>query len=110
MVSDEMLNEVRKLFCSQAAVMTEANLTYIHLPLLKLPASNTPEAVEALVCLSSRDGYTTRLFFTEPIVAKGQNWSNHNILGKAWYTCSWNNVMFNGRPADVIAQHLRAFK
>lgn len=109
MVTDEMLNEVKKLFCQNAKVLVEAGLTYIHLPSLTLPAGNTPAAMEALVCLNQRDGYTTRLFFSAPVTAKGQNWTVHNILGKAWHTCSWNNVIFTNRATDVIAQHLRAF-
>lgn len=109
MVSDQMLNEVKKLFCNDASIMVETGLTYIHIPSLTLPPGNTPATAEALVCLSSRDGYTTRLFFSQPVTAKGQNWSVHSILGKAWHTCSWNNVVFIDSATNVIAQHLRAF-
>ncbi|HEY0842086.1 hypothetical protein [Methylotenera sp.] len=110
MVSEQMLTEVKKLFCNDASIMVEAGLTYIHFPSLTLPPGNTPGAIEALVCLSTRDGYNTRLFFSEPVAGKGQNWSVHSILGKAWHTCSWNYVEFSGNPTNVIAQHLRAFK
>lgn len=110
MVTDKMLSEVKKLFSKEAAVMEEVNCTFIHIPSLTIPPGNTPAAMEALVCLSPRDGYPTRLFLSEPVAGKGQNWSVHNILGKAWHTCSWNNVVFTDTPTNVIAQHLRAFK
>lgn len=110
MVTDEMLEEVRRLFCKAANVMTEAGLTYIHLPTLKLPDGNTPATSEGLLCLQPRDGYSTRLFLASPVVGKGPNWTTHSILGRAWHTCSWNHIEFKGRPTDVLAQHLRAFK
>ena len=110
MVTDEMLEQVRHLFCQDATVMAEAGLTYIHLPILKLPEGNSPATLEGLLCLQPRDGYTTRLFLSQPITGKGPNWTIHSIFGKAWHTCSWNHIVFTDRPTDVLAQHLRAFR
>lgn len=110
MVTAEMLQEVKHLFCEGAQLMTEAGLTYIYLPYLKFPAGNRPEHCEGLLCLQPRDGYSTRLFVSTPVVGKGANWSVHTILGKGWHTCSWNHIEYKGRPTDVLAQHLRAFK
>lgn len=111
MVTDQMLSEVKNLFNKEATVMVEASCTFIHIPSLTLPPGNTPAAMEALVSLNSRgDGYPTRLFLSQQVAGKGQNWSSHSILGRAWYTCSWNYVEFTDSPTNVIAQHLRAFK
>lgn len=109
MVTDEMLTEVSQFFCKDAKLMTEAGLTYIHFPVIKLPEGNNPASCEGLLCLQARDGYPTRLFLSSPVVGKGQNWTVHNIFDKPWHTCSWNYVEFKGRPTDVLAQHLRAF-
>lgn len=110
MITEEMLNEVKHLFCPEARVLTEAGLSYVHLPHMKLPTGNSQSSCEALLCLQKRDGYPTRLFLSTALIGKGQNWTVHNIFGKAWHTCSWNYVEFMGRPTDVLAQHLRAFK
>jgi len=74
-----------------------------------MPVGNNPPVQEALLCIGSRDGYPTRLFLSSPVPGKGANWSVHNILGRAWHTISWNYVEYNGRPADVLANHLKAF-
>jgi hypothetical protein len=110
MVTDEMLNEIKQLFCNDARVMIEGGLTYIHLPELKLPKGNSPISCEGLLSLQRRDQYPTRLFLSAPVAGKGSNWTIHHILGKPWHTISWNYVEFTGRPIDVLAQHLRAFK
>ena len=109
MVTEEMMEEIRRLFCKDACVMHEAGLTYIHFSTLKLPEGSVPPFMEALLCLQNRDGYTTRLFFEAVVQGKGQNWTVHNIFGKGWHTCSWNNVVYNNRPVEVLIQHLRAF-
>ena len=110
MITDEMLDEFKQLFCQDAMVKQESGLTFIHLPVLKLPDGIIPAACEGLLCLQPRDGYPTRLFLSIPVTGKGQNWTVHNIFDRPWHTCSWNCVEFKDRPTDVLAQHLRAFK
>lgn len=107
MVTDDMLNEIKELFCKEAHVMIEAGLTYIYLPTLKLLDSSL---CEGLLCLQNRDGYPTRLFLSMPVAGKCANWSTHNIFGKAWHTWSWNYVEFTDSLTAVLANHLKALK
>lgn len=109
MVAEDMIEEITELFCDEAHVMEEAGITYVYLPDLHMPMGNNPPLQDALLSLNPRDGYPTRLFLSSPIPGKGSNWSIHNILGKSWHTISWNYVEFNGRLADVLANHLKAF-
>ena len=98
----DAIQEIEAL-CPDAAVVEADGLTYIHLPRLVLPDET---AVEALLCLSGRDGYSTRLFLSRKVAAKGANWSVHRILDKAWNTWSWNNVPATLRPIEVLMSHL----
>ncbi len=109
MVAALDLQEIQ-LVCTGAYVLQESSLEYIFLPKLKLRAGCTPAEVDALLCLQTRDGYPTRLFLSAPVQGKGNNWTVHQILGRAWHVCSWNYVNSTLRPAEILAEHLRAFR
>jgi hypothetical protein len=102
----DALDEILAL-CPRASVIEEGGLAYIHLPVLILPDG---DAAEALLCLSGRDGYPTRLFLSRPVSGKGNNWSVHRILDKAWHTWSWKDVPACLRPIDILMSHLDALR
>jgi hypothetical protein len=106
--------EVRELdpLCNGAKEYGEFGSIYILLPQLRLPGGCSPNVVDALLCLSQRDGYPTRLFFAQPVGSRnGLNWNAQNvaILQRTWFAYSWNYVA-SGRPIEVLAQHLRALR
>ena len=109
MIPPDALEEIKRI-CHGAQEMSEAGVAYLHLPQLKLPDGRTSTIVEALLCMQSRDGYPTRLFLSQPFSGKGQNWTTHRILDKVWHTCSWNHISSDLRPAQILAEHLRAFR
>ena len=100
------LDEIRSV-CAAAQEISDSSASFIHLPALALPNG---KIVEALLCLTARDGYTTRLFLSEAVAGKGTNWTTHRILDKTWYTWSWNNVPADQRPIEILANHLRALR
>lgn len=105
-IGADALEEIAAL-CSSAAVMEEGGLTYVHLPRIVLPDG---EDAEALLCLSGRDGYPTRLFLSRRVAGKGNNWSVHRILDKVWHTWSWRDVPADLRPIEVLMSHLGALR
>lgn len=108
-VSDPDLAEIRDI-CPGATLFPEGGITYIHLPGLKIPISETETLIrDGLLCLQMHSGYPTRLFLSESIPGKGSNWTVHRILERNWHTWSWNQVPPD-RPAAVLAQHLRALR
>ena len=107
MLDEALMTEVWALVPG-AREMVEAQITYIHLPQLKLPCP--PGTVEALLCIQQHGGYTTRLFLAQQVPGKGQNWSSFQIFGKTWHTPSWNNVPANLRPAQILRLHLETYK
>jgi len=109
MVAPEHLAELQ-LASPSAAELMDGGRTYVHLPGLALPAGCAPSQVDALLCLSEHSGYSTRLFLTHPIPARGANWTAHVILGKTWHTWSWNHVPVGLRPMEILAEHLRGLR
>ena len=103
---DEM-EDLRRI-CPGATEMTEAGTQYVLLPSMKHPTAGGN--IDALLCPQQHGGYTTRLFLSEKIPQKGNNWSTHTILSRAWHTWSWNNVPADQRLAEILAQHMRAFR
>lgn len=111
MASEAEIRELDQL-CAGAKEYTEFGNVYIFLPQLRLPDGCTPAVVDALLCLSSRDGYPTRLFFAQQIASKNsRNWNAQNvaILQRNWFAYSWKDVA-SGRPIEVLAQHLKALQ
>ena len=109
MVTPEALSELAAI-CPGVAEMTEGGLTYIHLPGLKILNAGGTVVVDALLCPQARDGYSTRLFLSQPIPGRGANWTTHRILDRTWHVWSWNGVPADLRPAQILAGHLRALR
>lgn len=104
-ISEETMLELRQISVG-ALEMSEGGAVLVHLPGLTVGT----QIVDGLLCLSQHSGYPTRLFLSQPITGKGANWTTHTILSRTWHACSWNNVLANQRPAEILAQHLRAFR
>jgi hypothetical protein len=105
--TDEM--DDLKRMCPGVQEMIESGVEYIFLPELKHPCA--PGTLDALLCPQqhSSGSYPTRLFLSVPI-GKWPNWSTHTILSRTWHTWSWNNVPASQRLAEILAQHLGAFR
>ncbi|HXU21055.1 MAG TPA: hypothetical protein VN788_10775 [Verrucomicrobiae bacterium] len=113
MISEKELVELHPLCDGDLArECPEFDHTYILLPKMGLPAGCRPVRVDALLCLTGRDGYPTRLYFAERVACKAQlNWNAQDvrILERTWFAYSWTGVA-RGRPIEVLAQHLKALK
>lgn len=109
MVSEDQLEELRAV-CEEAKPLTDGPLQLIHLTRLQVPVGE-PQFVapEALLCLSTHEGYPTRLFLSER-PPKELNWSVITVLGRAWHKWSWKDVSATQRPAQILAQLLKAFR
>lgn len=106
MRSPDELEEL-KLICSSALEMKEGEIAFILLPNLKVFGHGE---MDALLCPQARDGYTTRLFLARQVPGRGNNWSSHRILDRAWVTWSWNNVPADLRLVEILANHLSALR
>jgi hypothetical protein len=106
MVAAEHLQEIMDL-CGEAKELSEG---FIYIPRLRLPAGCQPQEAEGLLCLVGHNGYLTRLFLSQPVVNRLGGWVAIYILGRTWHTWSWNGVPTQLRPAEILAEHLRALR
>ena len=100
-----------KRFSAGASTLTDAGLRYVYLPQLSLPAVCSPAKADALLCMDTRDGYPTRLFFSQPIgsPARSLNWHmTPTVAGVVWHAFSWKDVP-STTPIQVLLGHLAAF-
>lgn len=109
MAATSELEELDKI-CPGAAQVMDGGVTYFFLPSLRVPVNDNILEVDGMLCTQAHSGYMTRLFLSERIAGKGTNWNVHNIGCRPWHTWSWNNVPENLRPAQILAEHLRALR
>jgi len=109
MVAPEHLDELRAVF-GDVSAKAEGGVDFVFLPRLVLPEGCNPRETQALLCLGQHAGYPTRLFLVQAVSARGANWSSHVVLGRPWWTWSWNQVPAGLRPAEILAEHLRGLR
>lgn len=111
MVSVDNLQELRSL-CPDAKKAREGGIDFVLLPGLNLPPSCTPSSTDCLLCLGPRDGYASRLFFSQLVSSReGRNWNGQNIriLERNWFAFSW--IVPGGlRPIETLIAHLQALR
>ena len=98
-------------FYPNAQQATEAGITYFLLPELEMPNGCTPARVDALLCPTPRDGYTSRLFFAHKVEGGiRRNWhvqGTARILDRNWSAISWKTDP-NLRLVQKVRAHLDA--
>lgn len=99
-----------RAICSQPAAMVEGGTSYIFLPQIKVLAAGVTVVMDALLCPGPHNGYTTRLFLSAAIPARGANWTQWQIFGRTWHTWSWQNVPANLPLIQIVLEHLRALR
>lgn len=93
-----------------AELWDEGGQPLVFLPDLKLQHGKAAETVDALLVPRAHSGYTTRLFFSRPFPDRGQNWTVHSIMGRAWHAMSFNEVPASLPWNAILASHLRPLK
>jgi hypothetical protein len=96
--------------CPEASFLCETKKQYVHLPVLKVPISGVTTDIEGLLCPGEHSGYPTRLFLSQKVPGKGQNWTDHTILGKTWRTWSWKDVPASLSLTEILLGHLTALR
>ena len=109
MFEADQIEELRKLF-SGMQQCTEAAHTYFLIQNYTLPSGCSPITVDLLFCPMPRDGYNSRLFFSEKVITRNPlNWNANcvRILERNWFAFSLVFKHDNLRLAQMLASHLR---
>lgn len=89
----------------------EGGYNYLLIEKLQLPDGCIPTLVDALLCPTPRDGYESRLFFSEKISGcPARNWNgNIRVLERNWYAISWK-VPAGLRLSEILLVHIKALR
>lgn len=104
--------EALKGYCSKISALPEGGVTYLYLAGLRLPQGCQPDTCDALLCPAARDGYPSRLFFSQQITPPyPRNWniSNLRIGEKNWWGFSWRVDLQNPTLQEMLVSHLSGF-
>jgi hypothetical protein len=107
--SSDQFEEIEAI-CAGTKTLTDGPLHLIHFPALSIPTQGRVERMEALLCLTGHEGYSTRLFLERLLTIPSRNWKRVSLVGREWHTWSWNNVPGDLRIAQILAEHLRALR
>lgn len=88
----------------------EGGQPLVFLPAMKVRHAGGAVSIDGLLCPRHHCGYTTRLFLSQAFANRGQNWTVHQIMGRAWHTMSYNNVPATLPWAEILAIHLGQLK
>lgn len=91
----------------RAELWDEGGQPLVYLPSMQIQHNRGKVPVDGLLCHGS---YTTRLFLSQPFPNRGQNWTVHHIMARAWHTMSYNNVPASLPWSEILAIHLGQLK
>jgi hypothetical protein len=110
---DDEIAELQKL-ARRIQLFNEGGTPFFLLEGMTLPDGCSPPTMDSLLCPVGRDGYTSRLYFAEQAKStRGQpNWTGgpFRIIERNWLAYSWNPQRSDLRLAQLVANHLRAFR
>lgn len=108
-IESAQLDAVRPL-CEGAKVLSEGGVDYVSLPGLKVSVGGAVRTLDGLLCPQAVGGYSTRLYLSQPVPERQQNWTTIMILGRTWHTWSWNNVPASIPLPQMLLEHLTALR
>ena len=112
-LDQEQIDELKSCY-PEIAAAEDGGTEFILIRNLKLPKGCDPQVVDALLCPTLRDNYTSRLFLSSKVKHSGpaQNWNAVNvvIVNRNWWAVSWNTNADNLRLLGMVTAHLQAFK
>jgi hypothetical protein len=94
----------------RAEIWDEGGRPLVYLPGMPVQHNGGVVTVDSLLSPREHSSYTTRLFLSQPFPNRGQNWTMHQIMGRAWHAMSFNNVPASLPWTEILATHLGQLK
>jgi hypothetical protein len=91
-------------------IWDEGGQPLVFLPGMPVRHNGSEVTVDGLLSPREHSSYTTRLFLSQPFPNRGQNWTVHQIMGRAWHAMSFNNVPASLPWSEILAIHLGELK
>ena len=109
MILPTQFEELKAAF-PDAFVVSEGGVSYVRIPNLQITVAGQLRSLSGLLCPEQHGGYQTRLFLSEQIPGRGNNWTTAYINGNAWHVWSWNGVPASLSLMQILSAHLRALQ
>lgn len=112
MFPQDQIDELKGLYAGLRLVV-EAGIEYLLIPNLQMPQGCVPEKLDALLCPTERDGYSSRLFFSQRVQGpRPLNWNANGVrIGERnWHAFSYKIGASAQRLAQKISSHLTALQ
>lgn len=92
-------------------LISEGERRFVFMESLRFLVKGMERQMDVLLCLNwPNSSYPTKLFLPENI-GLGLNWNeNAFILGRQWFSWSWQGVSPDQAPLAILAGHLEAFR
>ena len=111
-IPQEQIEELKRAF-GNVQLGEEGEYVFLQILSLQLPDGCEPKIVDVLLCPMQRDGYPSRLFFSEEIktpVSRNWNTQNVRILERNWWAFSWKLKHTDLRLIQLVSAHLRGLR
>lgn len=96
-----------KMMHAAARLLTEGGRPVVFLPGFSFRAAAKDQKMDLLLVPWEHSGYVTRLFFERPITERGQNWTQHYLIDRNWWTPSYNGVIATLPWREILCAHIR---
>lgn len=95
----------------RAALLQDGPLTCVLLPETRLTTAAGTEVMDTVLCPMGQGSYTTRLLLDRQVATRQPiNWCQVLLLGRTWWTWSWNNIPAGQPWLQIFAEHARVLK
>src|SRR5882672_11146927 len=110
-IPDDVLAELHSLG-RRVQRFDEGGKPYLLIADHALPEGCDPPIVDVLLCPQGRDGYPSRLFFSQRVKSRAGREFVHEarIAERQWYAYSWHVDRTDLRLAQLLAAHERALR
>lgn len=104
---NEKYGKLRDLHKS-AKLVQEGGNPVVLLPQFEFRSAGRDVQMDLLLHPAAHSGYPTRLFFELQVEGRGANWTQHYVVDRQWWTCSWGGVKADMSWPSMLCAHLRA--
>lgn len=110
MSDDNELASLRDL-SPQASVVRDGPVECVLLPQAHLTTAAGTVVMDTVLCPTGQGSYTTRLLLERQVTTKQTlNWCQVSLLGRTWWTWSWNNIPAGQPWLKIFAEHARLLR